>query len=292
MRALVTGAGGQVGRELVLRVPGGADVVALDRAGLDLTDADAVAAAVAAYRPDVVLNAAAYTAVDRAEGEAALAFAVNRDGAARLAAACAAHGAALLHLSTDYVFDGTKPTPYAEDDPASPLGVYGRSKWEGEEAVRERLDRHVIVRVAWVFGPHGHNFVKTMARLAQDREELRVVADQRGGPTPAGAIADALWAIAGQIAEGREAWGTVHFCGAPATTWHGLAEAAIAEARALGPVACRRVLPIATADYPTPAARPANSVLACDRIAERWGLAQPDWRPYIGETVAAQDADR
>ena len=288
MRALVTGAGGQVGRELVLRAPDGASVVPFDREGLDLTDAAAVETAVARYRPDVVLNAAAYTAVDRAEEEPARAFAVNRDGAAHLASACARHGAALLHLSTDYVFDGTKPAPYAEDDPASPLGVYGQSKWEGEEAIRAALGRHVIVRVAWVFGPHGHNFVKTMARLAAGREELRVVADQRGGPTPAPAIADALWSIAGQIAEGREAWGTVHFCGAPATTWHGLAEAAIAEARALGPVACTRVFPIATADYPTPAARPANSVLACDRIAERWGLAQPDWRGYVAETVAAQ----
>jgi dTDP-4-dehydrorhamnose reductase len=288
MTALVVGAGGQVGRELVLRAPQGASVAAFDRAGLDVTDGAAVERAVAEHRPALVLNAAAYTAVDRAEEEPGRAFAVNRDGAAHLAAACARHGAALLHLSTDYVFDGTKAGPYGEDDPASPLGVYGRSKWEGEEAIRRALDRHVIVRVAWVFGPHGRNFVKTMARLAAGREELRVVADQRGGPTPAPAIADALWHIARQIGSGREGWGTFHFCGAPATTWHGLAEAAIDAARALGPVACERVLPIATADYPTPAARPANSVLACDRIRGSWGVAQPDWREHVAETVAVE----
>ena len=287
MTALIIGAGGQVGRELVLRAPDGVSAIPFSRAGLDVTDAEAVETAVARYRPAVVLNAAAYTAVDRAETEPGLAFAVNRDGAAYLAAACARHGAALLHLSTDYVFDGTNEAPYTEDDPASPLGVYGQSKWEGEEAVRAALGRHVIVRVAWVFGAHGANFVKTMARLAVDRDELRVVADQRGGPTPAGAIADALWSIARQIESGNEAWGTVHYCGRPATTWHGLAEAAVAARRALGPVACRRVLPIATADYPTPAARPANSVLACDRVRDRWGLAQPDWRGAVAPVVAA-----
>ena len=290
MRALVTGAGGQVGRELVLRAPSGVELVALDRARLDLTDAAAVDAAFDEHRPDVVLNAAAYTAVDRAEEQPERAFAVNRDGAAHLAAACARHRAALLHLSTDYVFDGTKPSPYAEDDPASPLGVYGQSKWEGEEAIRRTLGRHVTVRVAWVFGPHGHNFVKTMARLAVEREQLRVVADQRGGPTPAAAIAEALWSIARQIGAGADAWGTVHFCGTPTTTWHGLAEAAIDAARTLGSVACERVLPISTADYPTPAARPANSVLACDAVRERWGIEQPDWRGYVAPTVAAQQA--
>ena len=290
MTALVVGAGGQVGRELVLRAPAGVHVVALGRAGLDVTDGAAVEKAVAEHRPDVVLNAAAYTAVDRAEDEPDRAAAVNAAAPAHLAAACARHGAALLHISTDYVFDGTKADPYTEDDPASPLGVYGQSKWDGEEAVRKALDRHVIVRVAWVFGPHGANFVKTMARLAADREELRVVADQRGGPTPAAAIADALWSIARQIESGKDAWGTVHFCGAPATTWHGLAEAAIDAARARGPAACTKVLPIATADYPTPAARPANSVLACSLIRRRWGIEQPDWRGYVADTVAAQVA--
>ena len=204
MRVLVTGANGQVGHALVRQ--GGAAVVGLDRAALDITDREAVRRAVGEHAPDLVVNAAAYTAVDRAEAEEETAFAVNRDGPAHLADACTEHGIPLIHLSTDYVFDGTKGrvpegTPYVETDPVHPLGVYGRSKAAGEEAVRERLGRHVILRTSWVFGDHGQSFVRTILRLGQERDALRVVADQRGNPTAAADIARVVLQIAERIAE-------------------------------------------------------------------------------------------
>ncbi|MEO1632504.1 MAG: dTDP-4-dehydrorhamnose reductase, partial [Bacteroidota bacterium] len=222
MRVLIPGANGQVGRELVARAAQhDIEAMGLTRADLDLNDAKAVRAVVQAHQPDAVVNAAAYTAVDRAESEPDLAFAVNRDGPAALAAACADLGIPLVHFSTDYVFDGAKPEPYVEGDPAAPLGVYGQSKWEGEEAVRAALDRHLILRVSWVFSRHGGNFVKTMLRLGREREALRIVADQHGGPTPASAIADAALVTLRQASERNDDWGTYHFCGAPFTTWHG-----------------------------------------------------------------------
>ena len=189
MRVLIPGSNGQVGRELVAwAAQHGVEAIGLTRVDLDLTDASVVEAVVHAHRPDAVVNAAAYTAVDRAESEPDVAFAVNRDGPAALAATCADLGIPLVHFSTDYVFDGTKSEPYVEDDPVAPLGVYGQSKWVGEEAVRTALDHHLILRVSWVFSRHGGNFVKTMLRLGREREALRVVADQHGGPTPAGAM--------------------------------------------------------------------------------------------------------
>jgi len=283
---LVTGANGQVGHALAAMASADLEIVALGRARLDVTDADAVRRLVEAHAPDAVVNAAAYTAVDRAEGEPDLAFAVNRDGPAHLAGACAEAGIPLLHVSTDYVFDGAKEGPYTEDDPVAPLGVYGRSKWEGEEAVRERLDRHVILRTAWVFSDHGHNFVKTMLRLAREREVLRVVADQHGGPTAASDIADALVAVARQVVAAPGRWGTYHVAGRPATTWHGFAEAIVEEARRHGPVAVRAVEPIPTAAYPTPARRPAHSVLDTAKITAAFGVEAPDWRPALARVVA------
>ena len=202
MRIAIVGSKGQVGWELTRRAPMfGHEVLAWDQDELDITDATAVDRMLTASGAAVVINAAAYTAVDRAEQEPELAFAVNRGGPAHLAAACARLNIPLLHISTDYVFDGRKTGPYVEDDPASPLGVYGLSKWEGDEAVRRLLPRHLILRVSWVFGIQGHNFVKTILRLAREREELRVVADQLGCPTYAGDIADTLLALAGRGAE-------------------------------------------------------------------------------------------
>lgn len=291
MKWLVTGAGGQVGRELVaLAKQEGVDLRAFDRGGLDITDPLAVESAVAEASRDgvplVVLNAAAYTAVDRAEDDAETAFAVNRDGTAHLAEACERHGAALVHLSTDYVFDGEKGAPYTEADAPNPLSVYGESKLAGEEAVRQRAERHAILRTAWVFAGHGHNFVRTMHRLAHERDELRVVADQTGHPTPASAIARAAAHLGRQLAAGGEG-GTVHFGGTPATTWHGLAEAVVEAARQHGPVAVQRVLPIPTEAYPTPARRPREVVLCMDAAREIFGMEVPEWRPAVARAVAA-----
>lgn len=281
MHIIVTGAQGQVGWELTRRALGlGHTVLAWDQAELDITDAVAVDRALNASDADVVINAAAYTAVDKAEQEPELAFAVNRDGPAHLAAACARLHIPLLHISTDYVYDGTKVNSYAEDDPATPMGVYGASKLAGDEAVRRLWSRHLILRVSWVFGVHGHNFVKTILRLAREREELRVVADQRGCPTFAGDIADTLLELAGRSAEidANDAWGTYHYCGEPATTWHGFASAIVAMAREREPLPVRTVAAITTADYPTPAARPANSVLNCSHLTTKFAIQPRPWR--------------
>ncbi|AWK90178.1 dTDP-4-dehydrorhamnose reductase [Azospirillum thermophilum] len=275
---LVFGAGGQVGFELLRTAWGtGLRPVGLARAEGDVTDAAAVAAAVAAHRPALVVNASAYTAVDKAESEADKAFAVNRDGPANLARACAAAGIPLVHISTDYVFDGTsKSDPWREDDPVGPQGVYAASKLAGEEAVQALLPDHVILRTAWVFGAHGANFVKTMIRLARERDELRVVADQHGCPTPAAAIAAAIATIARTRLTGGWAPGIFHFGGTPATTWHGFADRIVE--RAAGRIGRRPpVIPITTADFPTPAKRPANSVLDTTRIGQAYGILPADW---------------
>ena len=281
MRLAIIGAKGQVGWELSQRAPAfGHAVLAWDVDTLDITDANAVDEALASSDAHAVINAAAYTAVDKAEQEPALAFAVNRDGPAHLAAACARLRIPLLHISTDYVYDGAKIDPYVEDDPTTPLGVYGASKLAGDETVRQLLPRHLILRVSWVFGVHGHNFVKTILRLAREREELRVVADQRGCPTFAGDIADTLLELAGRIAEidANAAWGTYHYCGEPATTWHGFASAIVEGVRARGPLPARAVIPITTAEYPLPSPRPVNSVLDCAKLTERFGIAPRPWR--------------
>lgn len=286
MKVLVTGANGQVGHEVVGL--GGADVVGLDRAALDITDRDTVRRAIEIHAPDVVVNAAAYTAVDRAESEPGRAFAVNRDGPAHLAEACAEAGGALIHLSTDYVFDGAKGAPYMEDDAPNPRGVYAQSKLAGEEAVRNRLDRHVIVRTSWVFGAHGANFVRTMLRLMREREAVRVVADQRGNPTAAADIARTVLDIARQITTRDDPpWGTVHFAGQPATTWHGLATAILEEARRHGPVRTDHIEPIPTSAYPTPAPRPLDTRLDCTRIRETWGIEGPAWDPALHAVVSS-----
>src|SRR5712691_12928846 len=225
MKLLVLGAGGQVGHELCrLAWPAGYRLAAVDRDGIDITQREKVFAAMARERPDIVINAAAYTAVDRAESEPDIAWASNCSGPANLAAACRDAVIPLIHLSTDYVFDGSKSGAYREDDPVEPLGVYGKSKEAGDQAVRGALAQHVILRTAWVYSAHGRNFVKTMLRLAGERPVLRVVADQVGSPTSAGDIAAAISTIVRQIEAGNTRWGTYHFAGAGAVTWHGFAE--------------------------------------------------------------------
>ena len=285
MKLLVLGAGGQVGHELCrLAWPAGYSIAALDRAGVDITEREQVFAAVARERPDIVVNAAAYTAVDRAESEPDIAWASNCTGPANLAAACHDTLIPLIHLSTDYVFDGSKEGAYREDDPVKPLGVYGKSKEAGDRAVREALPRHVILRTAWVYSAHGHNFVRTMLRLGQERPVLRVVADQIGSPTSARDIAAAIGVIVRQLGAGKDSWGTYHFAGGGAVTWHGFAEA-IFELAAPWRGPPPLVEAIATADYPTPARRPANSVLDCRRIGEAFGIVPRPWREALAEVI-------
>jgi dTDP-4-dehydrorhamnose reductase len=285
MKLLVLGAGGQVGHQLSrLAWPADYQIAAFDRAGVDITQGDAVAAAFERERPDIVINAAAYTAVDRAETEPDAAWAGNCTGPGHLAAACQAAGIPLIHISTDYVFDGSKQGPYRENDPVNPLGVYGHSKEAGDRAVREALPQHVILRTAWVYSAHGHNFVKTMLRVAAERPVLRVVADQTGSPTSAADIAGAIAAIVRRVAAGDRHWGTYHFAGGGAVTWHGFAEA-IFELAAPWRGAPPKVEAITTAEYPTPARRPVNSVLDCRHIGEAFGIVPRPWREALAEVI-------
>jgi dTDP-4-dehydrorhamnose reductase len=285
MKLLVLGAGGQVGHELCrLAWPAGYSIAAFGRDGVDITQHEAVFAAVARERPDIVINAAAYTAVDRAETERETAWASNCTGPANLAAACREAAIPLIHLSTDYVFDGSKTGAYREDDPVQPLGVYGESKEAGDRAVRAALARHVILRTAWVYSAHGHNFVKTMLRLGVERPVLRVVADQIGSPTSAADIAAAIRDIVKQLNAGNRSWGTYHFAGGGTATWHHFAEA-IFELASPWRGAPPQIEAIATADYPTPARRPANSVLDCSRIGAVFGIVPRPWREALAEVI-------
>jgi dTDP-4-dehydrorhamnose reductase len=285
MKLLVLGAGGQVGHELCrLAWPADYRVAAFDRAEIDITRQESVTAAVDRERPDIVINAAAYTAVDRAESESEAAWAANCAGPGYLATACRSAGIPLIHISTDYVFDGSKKGPYREDDPVKPLGVYGHSKEAGDRAVREAVAEHVILRTAWVYSAHGHNFVKTMLRVAAERPVLRVVADQVGSPTSAADIAAAIGAIVQRLAAGDRPWGTYNFAGGGAVTWHGFAEA-IFELAAPWRGAPPKVEAITTAEYPTPARRPANSVLDCRRIGDVFGIVPRPWCDALAEVI-------
>jgi len=273
---LVFGQTGQVARALQGLAPG---ALFLGRAAADLSDPAACAAAIHAHRPRAVINAAAWTAVDRAETEEAAATIVNGDAPAAMAQACVALGVPLVHISTDYVFDGSGEAPFAPDHPTAPLGAYGRSKLKGEEGVRAAGGAHVILRTSWVFSAHGTNFVKTMLRLGAERDTLTVVADQIGGPTPASAIAAACLTIAEHLIDNRDLSGTYHFSGSPDTSWAGFARAIMAGAG----LACS-VSDIPSSAYPTPARRPANSRMDCTALS-RFGLARPDWRTALTETL-------
>ena len=286
MKLLVLGAGGQVGHELVRALAPVGEVVSATRddAGtlrVDLANADSLAAALDAARADVIVNAAAYTAVDRAEDEPELADRVNHRAVAEIGAWAKRNGRRVVHYSTDYVFDGSSKRPYRENDATAPLGAYGRSKLAGEDALRASGARHLIVRTAWVYAARGNNFLRTMLRLAGERDELRVVADQTGAPTPARLIADASAAMLRQwLDDGENAGrdGTYHVVSAGRCSWFEFAEAIVDGAADRGVIERRpRVVPIATAEYPTRARRPAYSVLDTSKAASTFGLQLADW---------------
>jgi dTDP-4-dehydrorhamnose reductase len=289
MRIVVTGRDGQVVRALIERGPAlGHEIVALGRPDIDLSGAAGlVARALEAARPEAIVSAAAYTAVDLAETEPDLATAVNVNGAKAVAQAAQALGVPLIHLSTDYVFDGTKGEPYLEDDATGPTGVYGQTKLAGEQAVLAAHDDVAILRTAWVYSPFGANFVKTMLRLAADRDEIGVVADQLGNPTSALDIADGVLAVAASLAgsPALEKRGIFHMTGAGQASWAEFAEAVFAgSADAGGPSA--RVRAIATSDFPTPAMRPANSRLDCSKLARIHAIRLPHWRQSTAIVIA------
>jgi dTDP-4-dehydrorhamnose reductase len=288
VRVVVTGHEGQVVRSLAERASGtDIDIIALGRPQLDLTgSADVIAKTIVEARPDVVVSAAAYTQVDKAETESDLAFAVNERGARAVARGASEAGAPVIHLSTDYVFDGLKPTPYVEEDSPRPTGIYGASKLAGEQAVLAEHAGSVVLRTAWVYGPFGTNFVKTMLRLAADRDEVRVVADQRGNPSSALDIADGIIAVARNLAASADPHlrGVFHMAGTAEASWAEFAEAIFAASTARGgpSAAVRR---IGTAEYPTAARRPANSRLDCGKLARLYGVELPDWHGSVAGIV-------
>jgi dTDP-4-dehydrorhamnose reductase len=284
---LVFGGGGQLGRELVsLAAERGAVLQAIPRAETDIADRDAVRARVARSKPTMVVNAGAYTKVDMAELDRDAAYRSNAAGPAALAEACAQAEVPLVHISTDYVFDGSKAGPYVEDDPIAPLGVYGASKAEGEAAVREADARHVILRTSWVYGVHGANFLKTVLRLARERDELRIVADQRGCPTATADLAAAVLHIVPYLDAGKPVWGTYHVAGTGVTSWYEFASE-IVEAQSAATGRHPPVIPITTAEYPTKAARPANSELDSSRFFSTFGFRAAPWRERTRQAVAA-----
>ena len=277
MTLLVFGKTGQVARELAVLAP---KAVFLGRDQADLTDPDACAAAIAAHGPGAVINAAAYTGVDRAESEEDIAFCINGAAPGAMARACAGLGIPFVHISTDYVFDGSGTAPRAVTDPVAPQNAYGRTKLTGEQAVRDAGGAYGILRTSWVFSAHGANFVKTMLRLSETRDVLNIVDDQIGGPTPAADIAAACLAMAGQLKTSPDNAGIYHFAGAPDVSWKAFAEAVFAGAG-------RQVIVggISTAEYPTPAPRPLNSRLDCAATETVFGIPRPDWRARLAAVL-------
>lgn len=281
-RILVTGAAGQVGGEIAPRLAAlGHDVVATDRKALDLADPAAIVDALERVQPEVIVNAGAYTAVDQAEREREAAFAINAVAPGVLAAEAKRRGALLVHFSTDYVFDGRATTPYAEDDATAPLSVYGASKLAGEQAVLGSGADALVFRTSWVYGLTGRNFLRTIRRLAAERDELRIVADQRGVPNWSAEIARAVVRVLALGDALRERRGLYHLSSTGDTTWHGFAQAIV------GDVDKPRVLPITTADYPTPAQRPAYGVLGTARFEASFGFALPPWREALDACLRA-----
>jgi len=294
MKILLLGANGQVGHELRRSLAPLGEIIATTRNGAldgvaseiaDFDKPESLPALIERISPDIVVNAAAYTAVDRAESEREAAFRANAEAPCRLAEACLARDALLMHYSTDYVFDGHGTRPYREDDPTAPLGVYGASKLAGERAIADSGCRHLIFRTAWVYGNHGANFMRTMLRVGAEREELRVVADQIGTPTPAWLIADVTMQV---ITRAPRTSGIYHLTARGQTSWHGFATRIFEDAHRKGLLARQpRVLPIATADYPTPARRPGYSCLDTEALRRSFEVVLPDWEQGLVRVLGA-----
>jgi dTDP-4-dehydrorhamnose reductase len=287
VRVLVVGSDGQLGKELIDQ--GGQrkfEILAVDYKQMDIADPVQVTMTMAEYQPALIINAAAYTQVDRAESESEFAFAVNRDGPTYLAQWCNQARIPLIQISTDFVFNGEKRAPYTESDPISPISVYGRSKADGETAVRSHLKEHIIIRTSWLYSAHGHNFVKTMLRLVRAGKEIRVVADQYGSPTCADDLAEAVWTIVAQLSKGDHSpWGTYHYCGHGITTWFHFSEKIIEIAGEYISKQSIPITPISTSEYYTAAKRPLFSALDCQRIKTRFGIAPKPWQDSLEITI-------
>jgi dTDP-4-dehydrorhamnose reductase len=283
MRILITGSNGQLAHDLIQLAQKQQHLLySPTREQLDITQQAAVFHAIESFMPDVVINTAAYTQVDRAERDIQQAYAVNKEGVRNVALACAKLRCPLLHISTDYVFNGSQSHPYLETDTVSPINAYGYSKWQGEEIIRHNCQKHITLRVSSVFGVHGQNFVKTILRLAQEKEELRIVSDQIMCPTPASAIAATLLQIIHTLH-----WGTFHYCGSEAVSWYDFAKAIIQEARQHRALRVKQIIPITTAEFPTAAKRPAYSVLDCKQFENTFKIPRPNWRIGLTDVVAA-----
>jgi dTDP-4-dehydrorhamnose reductase len=290
-RILITGINGQLGQELQQTLAD-YDVIGVGRETLDLTQPDKISQMMDEVRPELVINAAAYTAVDKAESEPEIAKATNAIAPGILAKEVQKMAVPLIHISTDYVFDGSQSRPYLDTDTTNPLGVYGQSKLAGEQAIRESCNLHIILRTAWVYGVGGKgNFVKTMLKLGAEREEIRVVADQVGSPTWTGDLASAIAQLLPQLSQ--EIAGTYHYTNSGVASWYDFAVAIFEEAKQLGfPLKVQRIIPITTADYPTPARRPAYSVLYCGKIAAVLGTHPPHWRQALRQMLAEYKRER
>ena len=288
LKILITGQHGQVSQELQQRLQGLGELIVLGRDQLDLADAELIRKQVRAHRPGLIINAAAHTAVDLAESEPDAAFAINAIAPGILAEEAKALSIPLIHYSTDYVFDGTKPAPYTENDTPNPLGVYGQSKLAGEQAIAAVGGEHLILRTSWVYSSHGKNFLLTMQRLLQEKPQMRIVADQIGAPTWAGTIANSTRVLIEQWQAGKAgAWGVYHLTAQGETSWFGFAKAIGAQLRAEGK-ACAELEPIPSTAYPTPARRPLNSRLDCTRLQQQWHVSQPQWQDALHECLAQQ----
>ena len=288
MRILITGQHGQVSRELQRHLQGLGELIVLGRDQLDLANPDQIRQQVRAHRPDLIINAAAHTAVDQAQSEPEVAFAINATAPGVLAEEAKALGIPLIHYSTDYVFDGSKPAPYTEADTPNPLGVYGQSKLAGEQAIAAVGGEHLILRTSWVYSSHGKNFLLTMQRLLQEKPQMRIVADQIGAPTWAGTIALSTRALIERWQAGEPGeWGVYHLTAGGETSWFGFAQAIGEHLRQQGK-ACADLEPIPSSAYPTPAKRPLNSRLDCSRLQQQWQVSQPQWQDALRECLAAQ----
>jgi len=288
MTVFIAGHRGMLAQELLFCLrQAGLEAVSQGRPEFDISKASVIRETLLKIQPDIVINAAAYTAVDQAESDPLQAFAINRDGTAQLAETCRELGIPLIHVSTDYVFDGMADRPYREDDPPAPLCVYGDSKWQGELEVRSRQPEHFIVRTAWVYSSYGQNFLKTILRLARERDVLRIVDDQYGCPTW---CRDLAWALVNMYQNAMRdrsiaAWGTYHVCSAIPTTWYEFACAIVEEARQFEPLRVQELLPIPTTEYPTPAKRPAYSVLDCENALATFHLPSHAWQERVHDCL-------